>query len=711
MPEAELKKSGQDTGLGSWMTAWVVGFGGIPVIALFVHWYEVVLFQNPYQQLIVNTLAPFLLFLFFLLAGGLNPLVRRIAPSWALSRRGLFLVLALWLLTGVICFMNGVGPMLHTSGTAMYEISHRPALARSGLQKYLRRELFLPASTAKDYFYGLGDGVKRVTLGQIPWRAWGGILRFWLPALLTAWVLAWALVRMTHRQWSRHELLTYPIAEFAGSLLRRRADRLFPDLFYDRVFWCGFALTAAIYTINGLRLWFPLMIQVPLQFAHYNLIRQFHFLNDFCGTEAYSLFRGMVYPFVIALAVLLPMEVSLTCWLGWVLMILFTGVFFLFTGENIGRGETGYIQTGMYVAMLVMIVFIGRREYFAIFRGAFGLTRGEEKKDPHLRAAVLACRIFIAAFAGLIAFFVYAGLDLLTAFTLVAAFVLILLLIARMTAEIGIPWLVSFGGMASGMPLKLLGAAAMGPKGLAVLAVLASILDFDTTNTWVAQQTTLDKINEEMDEEAPPPQASAGRPPKLSLLLALGVCVAVVCSCFGTLWDNYSFGARRERSMHSTMTHRLKDTSSSINRLTASEGQGTGNQAKTAVNGAKGGMLLRLGRIQAASGFWKYFLLGAVLVGGCAFMRLRFTWWPLHPLPLLLINTWCLSRLYFSFLLGWLIKVALVRIGGGKFFLRSKPFFIGVIFGQVVLAGIWVLIGVVYWAITDRPPPRVIFFI
>jgi len=109
--------------------------------------------------------------------------------------------------------------------------------------------------------------------------------------------------------------------------------------------------------------------------------------------------------------------------------------------------------------------------------------------------------------------------------------------------------------------------------------------------------------------------------------------------------------------------------------------------------------------------YGRFFLLGATLVAGCAFLRGRFAGWPFHPLPLLLLGAWILSRLYFAFFLGWLIKVALLRIAGGRAFARSKPFFFGVIAGSVVMGGAWLVTAMIYHLVTGIKPPVVNFFI
>jgi hypothetical protein len=70
-----------------------------------------------------------------------------------------------------------------------------------------------------------------------------------------------------------------------------------------------------------------------------------------------------------------------------------------------------------------------------------------------------------------------------------------------------------------------------------------------------------------------------------------------------------------------------------------------------------------------------------------------------------------MSRLFFSIFIGWLIKVALVKIGGGKVFTRAKPFFLGVIAGQVAITGVFILVNVIYYLVTGIQPPRIGFFL
>ncbi len=665
--------------LATSVIALVITLLGILFISFFPHWYEVVVFSSAIPQPTVNALGPLVFFLITGLVGVVNPLLRIWVPRAALGNRELVFIASVWLLAGVTAYTQLTTPALAVAGNAFNSTGEQPMTKRVQFRSFLNPALFLSADGAKDYYYGTGDGLRKISWSAVPWRNWIRPLTFWIPLLLCVVALSMSLVRVVHRQWANHELLSYPIADVAKALLGLETGRAFPALFYNKIFWSGFGLIGVIYLINGLHLWFPKMIEVPLDWAYYDLIKQFPFLNDYCGKEAYSLFRGMTYPFIVALAVLLPAEVSLTCWLGWVVMVFGTGFYFLSTGQTIGVTETSQLQAGMYAAILATIAFIGRREYLAVFRHAL---RPRLPENPQLRQAATACRVFVVSFAGMTGLLTYAGLAWPVALIAVSCFALMLLLAARMTAEIGLPWLPHLGGLMQALPVKLLGAAALGPQALAVLAVLGTAVGSDMSNSVVAQATTCAKLGE---TQSKPRRGWIG----------LGIAVALLATTAATLWDNYSFGARREDKLVTTMRNAMEQSSSQINQL-----QTEGVAGKSA----------DLTRAKSEPKFWRFFLYGAVLVGGCALLRLRFTWWPFHPLPLLLFGSWTLSRLYFSFLIGWLIKLALVKIAGGKVFAAAKPFFIGVIIGQIVVATLWIFVGVGYYLATGTQPPTVNFF-
>jgi hypothetical protein len=89
---------------------------------------------------------------------------------------------------------------------------------------------------------------------------------------------------------------------------------------------------------------------------------------------------------------------------------------------------------------------------------------------------------------------------------------------------------------------------------------------------------------------------------------------------------------------------------------------------------------------------WGPFGLGIVLTGAVMFMRARFYWWPIHPVGLLAFADYGLDRMWFSFFLGWLVKVAFVKFGTGRLLREGRFFFIGFIVTEVFFIGAWSLV-------------------
>ena len=84
--------------------------------------------------------------------------------------------------------------------------------------------------------------------------------------------------------------------------------------------------------------------------------------------------------------------------------------------------------------------------------------------------------------------------------------------------------------------------------------------------------------------------------------------------------------------------------------------------------------------------------IGASIMGILTILRHKFLGWPLHPLGLTVAGSRVMDWTWFSIFLAWLIKVLALRYGGPKMFRALRPFFLGMVLGQFVSAGIWTVI-------------------
>jgi hypothetical protein len=54
-----------------------------------------------------------------------------------------------------------------------------------------------------------------------------------------------------------------------------------------------------------------------------------------------------------------------------------------------------------------------------------------------------------------------------------------------------------------------------------------------------------------------------------------------------------------------------------------------------------------------------------------------------------------IGNAWFSIFVGWIAKVLIVRFGGARLFQDARPFFVGIIFGESLAAGVWLILNAV----------------
>jgi hypothetical protein len=89
-------------------------------------------------------------------------------------------------------------------------------------------------------------------------------------------------------------------------------------------------------------------------------------------------------------------------------------------------------------------------------------------------------------------------------------------------------------------------------------------------------------------------------------------------------------------------------------------------------------------------------VVGFVFAGLMQVMRTTGLWWPFHPLAYAVSGSWEMNLLWSSLLVAWMVKGITLRFGGAQGYLKSLPFFYGLILGQFVpgmLLNIWGLIA------------------
>lgn len=629
-----------------------------------------------------NGVAPLVLFLMLLAAGLVNPLLHRIRPRLAFRGAELGVALALALVATPLSRTfagNWVRMVGYTQSLLDAQHTGVATLQKANLFEALPPGAILSSDAARLFDDGVAGQIGAMArLRDIPWGDWIRPALYWAPLMLGFLVLGFALARLLYRQWAERELVPFPLAEIAADLVRRQQQRPFPDIFYTRSFWYGFCLMAVVFGINGIHAYAPRMIEIPIKFTFYELSQQFPFLKN--SLEGYSLLRSNLYFAVIAAAVLLPSEISFTSWFTWPIMVVCTYLYYVQTGQKFGGLENTMMMTGSFWAMAAVILYAGRTYYLALLRRAldFRRHRGDDPGGVDA-AAIRTCRIFLLAAASFVALLTLYGIPLDLAIIWTLALLVFFLVLCRLLAEMGIPWLPLPGVAPLPFLLSVLGEKALGAKALALL----TLQNHATLNTTVF---------------IPPMAANAahvetrltGRPTPLRLLLPLAAILTVAFTATA-IWIGYSSeGAVNDYPIRSFGT--INTTAATIqNRYL----QGNAAPDLRTLFSRNLPLRERWASVRVDPRFPPLFAFGAAMILLTGFARLRFAWFPLHPLPLVLIGSWIMSRYYFSFLVGWLIKSAILKIGGGRLFEKTRPFFVGVLIGLAFIFSLWVVVNTI----------------
>jgi hypothetical protein len=96
---------------------------------------------------------------------------------------------------------------------------------------------------------------------------------------------------------------------------------------------------------------------------------------------------------------------------------------------------------------------------------------------------------------------------------------------------------------------------------------------------------------------------------------------------------------------------------------------------------------------RADRAYLTWLAVGALVLALFLFLRSRLFWWP-HPIGFVMwMGLWPLVQMWFSYFLGWLVKLLIVKFGGQREYLRWRPFFVGIIVGEALATLFWLAVA------------------
>jgi Family of unknown function (DUF6785)/Domain of unknown function (DUF6784) len=641
------------------------------------------------SELIEASLLVIVVFVLFVLVL-LNDLVRRHWPGAALTPVELILVYAMQT-TSV--GLAGLGQMQFLNQALAG--AFMPGSDWSAFHPYIARWWVPDPAVLGDYYKGDSTffTAAHVRGWIVPILAWSVFMLLMLSCFL-------CLNTMLRRQWVEHERLTFPLVALPLELTQEGVAR---RLLAHRGFWLALGLTFWFRSTSALHQIVPGFPELMDFSQQGQLISLGPYFTE-PPWNAIGFFSLSFHPMILGITYFVPLDVSFSAWFFYLLV----------KAENIGAAALGFRDpgaspsvalipytgeqgAGAFLAVALFALWGARRHLRDVFAKAFGRAPGVVDADEPLsyRTAVFG---FLASSAGLVLFTALGGLAWHRAALFLALYLLMITACTRFRAEAG-PML-GYGPDFNPhrMMVLLPGSQAWDARNLTPFAYL-QWFDSDYRTVAMPQQMEALKMAEAQERRGVPTSGGAGEgsgrsdspsscPPRARSLsrsparaatparliarwILIAAALAAVASFVSVLALYYHYGAMTPRGDNGW---RLANGRLPFRRL--AEWIGNPTLADTT-------------RLQ-----W----VGIGFAAATALIRARFLflWWPFHVSGFALAQAGAaMPWVWFPILMGWSLKAVVLRFGGMRLFRQGVPVAMGFILGDIVVACLWSILGVV----------------
>jgi hypothetical protein len=446
---------------------------------------------------------------------------------------------------------------------------------------------------------------------------------------------------------------------------------------------------AAIHLVNFAHGWWPrYVVRIPTQFDFSSLLGLFPTFSK--GRLAWCLSQCRIYFTVIGIAYLVSADVSLSFAIVPYIGTFVTGVLAGYGVSFMGGGEHRAsiytsLSLGSFFAFVAMVLYFGRRHYWNVLRGAFGL-RGTDPPRPH---EIWGARAFLLCTLASTGLMIGYGLAWPYAIVYMISIIVFYVAVSRVVAETGL-YLMKPAWVPHIMLLGMFGGFAVGPTAAVISMILSAVLFAEARES--VMPNMVNSFNLLSREKVKFGRVAAWSAAAITLGLIAGlVTMLYLQHDRGT---DMAAGGWFTRTVPSYPFHISADMAQRLK----SQGR---LEESDALPAWKRPFVARPERKFAIS-----FIVGVALVVGAYIGRLRVRGWPVHPAILLLWSWYHCAKLAFAFFVGWTIKTLVTRYGGWKTVQRVKPIMIGLIAGDMLGAFVPAIISALYYFVSGELPPR-----
>jgi hypothetical protein len=600
--------------------------------------------------------TPGAVFLFFTLVCIVNVVLGFFSRQLTLQRHDLLVVYIMMIVASAIPTLGLTAYLLTIITSAQYYVTPENNWDNLILP-FIPGWLVPQEPRAVKWFYeGAPSGV------DPPWGVWLGPLFHWGILVISLYIVMIASMVILRKQWVERERLIYPIVQVPLEMVQESPEgSLVRPFFKNRIMWAGFSLPVIVSTLNGLH-------------AYYNFIPTLPIISSLpIFRNTVNLIFRLSFP-MVGFSYLINLDIAFSLWFFNIVAKLIKGMLNILRVASTEKlGVYGVISEPMLAyqgqgAMIVLVVFglwVARDHLKGVFRKAFKGDKGVDDSGEIMsyRAAIFS---FLGGLVTMTIWLWGSGLPLWAAVVTLLMALLIFLGLTRVVVESGVATAV--GPMiASSVVVSAVGSSALGPTGMIGMAF---------TYVWAADIRTFVMASCAHGLKLSGQLGHQVRPLFWVILLAIGI--SLVGSIAMTLHLAYRYGGINLNNWFFVHGPRIPFDyiATKLNSPTDPNWES-----------------------------WFHTFLGGGIMVLLMLARYHLPWWPLHPIGYPIGAVWLMDELWFSIFLAWLIKFTVIKYGGPRFYRTARFFFLGLIVGQFVIAGIWLIIdyftgmtdNVVFW--------------
>lgn len=595
--------------------------------------------------------APFYNVIFtLLLLTAVNFAIKKRRPDLALTRIEMITIYVMLSVSAGVCSHEMMAILVGMMGHAAYfknDANNWGELFADNLPKWLS----VSDQTSLHNFY-YGNSTLYAHDNYAPW-----IIPVICWSVFCA-VLLWTMLCLNsilRKQWVENERLTFPIVTLPMEMTRESGE-----LFKNRHMWLGFAISGAITLLAGIHYLYPNVPYIRIVRMDYG-----QFITTYPLKAIGSVVIGF-YFWAIGIAYLMPLELSISCWLFYWLNKFQMMACYMTGWSQIGTPGGGFDSAypypvsqcyGAYIGFFAISMWSSRHYLARVWRTAFKGTREEdESREPvSYRTAIL------GAFFGFLflCFFARAmGMSLALIPIIFILYFIIIVLVSRIRAELGFP---THDAYIMGVYKPILTVTGAEPLSQADMGGLGLFmwLNRDYSSSPSPHMMESFKLSEQCN----------GYPRQMFKAAMIAGVIAMPIGFWMILHAYFHYGGATAR-MEEWATKFGRDIWGLIEKW---------------IKGP-------LPPNPTSMGFVGVGFFISLALGWC---RMRFLNFPFHPLAYAMSTSWGVSQLWMPLLIGSLAKLIILKVGGLRSYRTAMPFFLGLILGEVTIGSLWTIAGII----------------